>query len=93
VVAALVSSLSSPLSREIDGALAVLRRVSGAELALRVGGTMLVEATSALPPHITARAGEGGGPETTLVNFLPFLKSVLDDIEVFSVEQTRIIFK
>lgn len=98
VVAALVSSLSSPLPREVDGALAVLGRISDSELALRIGRPM-DNMHAALPPYIINRAAGAGAmdaappPDTTLVNFLPFLKSVLDDVEVFSVNQTRALFK
>lgn len=91
-----MSSLSSPLPREVDGALAVLSRISGAELALRLGDTSKTgnDGGGSMPPNAVRRdSGGAAGGRTTLVNFLPFLKSVLDDIEVFLVQQTRSIFK
>ena len=79
IIAALVSHAVSPNSMEVDSALSVLEEISFREVQ-----AILIE---------DSRASSAAGDNTMLCNFLPFVKTLLEDVSIYSNDQVRSIFR
>jgi hypothetical protein len=92
VIAAIVSHAGSPYPREVDLALNILQQISSNE--------MNVINRHLRDPNSNSYESEDGAPATpydatsiTLRNFIPFLKTLLEEIRNLTENQLRILFR
>lgn len=88
VLVALVGHISSPVQREVDSGLCVLSSLGNAEHASALQEIHRRCHTSLPITQTTASVSQ-----TSLRVFLPFIKSLLEDVRTLKVHQQRILFR